>query len=162
MEELTASWQRTTNWWRKELGEVSDECANWQPFARSHSIGALLLHIADVESLWLEEYLSGRLRSQSDLHRMMSFENRPQEEKWVTPPGWAFRGYLNLLDEVRERSLSILNEMGDPNRYFVGPDGPTTIALAVQFLQNHEAYHAGQAVLHRIHFGWGGEEPKAA
>ena len=35
---------------RRELGELGEEALIWQPFPNCHSIGALLIHVADPEA----------------------------------------------------------------------------------------------------------------
>ena len=54
---------QTTQEWREELGAVPPDLLVRQFQANAHSIGAVLLHIADVEGFWLHEALSGQVRS---------------------------------------------------------------------------------------------------
>lgn len=46
---LLAALEDTTRKWREELGDVPEQNIIWQPFPHGHSIGAILLHMADVE-----------------------------------------------------------------------------------------------------------------
>lgn len=61
---LLAALDNTTTEWRQELGDVPDEAVVWQPFPGGHSIGALLLHMADVEAYWLHEIAAGQERTE--------------------------------------------------------------------------------------------------
>lgn len=159
IEELVAWWTQSTRLWRQELGTPCDEAVCWQPFNKSHSIGAILLHLADVEGRWIEEFLNGKARPADELDLLRSETNRPHQGAWVDPPEWPFNEYVELLGWIRNRSLATLRRFCSPDYEFEGPRGNTTIREAVQFLCFHEAYHAGQAVLHRVHFEWGGIEP---
>lgn len=156
---LLAWWAGATLQWRTELGDLDPVCVAWQPFNRSHSIGSILLHLADIEGRWIEDCLNGRPRSADELDLLRSHDNRPQNESWTSPPTWAYQQYLDVLDWTRQRSLSVIKRIGDVHYTFEGPNGKTTIQKAIQYLAFHEAYHAGQAVLHKIHWSWGGVEP---
>lgn len=153
------AWAETTDRWRAGLAGVSDEAVWWQPFRKSHSIGGILLHLADVEGQWFEEGLRGTPRSEHELEMVFGRAERPPIGEWIEPPHWPLAQYFEVLDWIRVRSLAAIRRAGDPDHTFTGPDGPTTIAKAVRFMAYHEAYHAGQAMLHRLHFDWGGVEP---
>lgn len=152
-------WTQSTALWQSELGTPSDASVWWQPFNLSHSIGGILLHVADVEGRWIEEALSGRPRSEDELKLLKAADNRPDQGRWVSPPHWPFSQYMEVLGWIRARSLASLREFEDPDHAFAGPNGRTTIAEAVRYLCFHEAHHAGQAVLHRVQHDWGGVEP---
>lgn len=157
--DLVTWWSRTTGMWRAELGNPCDEAVAWQPFHRSHSIGAILLHLADVEGRWMEECLAGRPRPEDELALLRSHDNKPHENSWVDPPEWPFSQYIEVLSWIRNRSISTLHQVGCPEFVFEGPRGRCSVSDAVRFLCFHESYHAGQAVLHRVHHEWGGIEP---
>lgn len=159
LERVIEAWSETTERWRGGLAGVSDEALWWQPFRKSHSIGGILLHLADVEGQWFEEGLRGTPRSQDELDVVFGGEVRPPHGEWIEPPRWPLDRYFEVLDWIRARSLAAIRQIGDSEHVFDGPDGHTTIAKATRFMAYHEAYHAGQAMLHRLHFDWGGVEP---
>ena len=159
IEGLVDWWTQSTSLWRLELGSPCDAAVAWQPFNKSHSIGAILLHLADVEGRWIEEFLNGKARPADELALLRTDINRPHEGAWVDPPDWPFSQYVEVLAWIRNRSVATLRRFASADYEFEGPRGQTTINEAVRFLCFHEAYHAGQAVLHRVHFEWGGIEP---
>jgi hypothetical protein len=71
---LAASLQNATREWRQELGEVDEEAIVWQPVPDMHSIGALILHIVDVEAWWIESVAAGKSRHAAS--RSGSFRKR--------------------------------------------------------------------------------------
>ncbi len=159
IEDMIQEWAAATEWCHRALGQPSDEAVNWQPFNRSHSIAGILLHLADVEGLWMEEHLAQRKRSTDELLLLRSHENQPNDATWTKPPALTLQGYLDILEWTRQRSLAALRNVPGPDHPFEGPTGWITVRDAVRHLYMHEAYHIGQAVLHDLHFGWNGVEP---
>lgn len=56
---LLAAMQRNTQNYRDNLGRVGVDALRWSPFDDGHNIGAVLLHIADVEAYWIEQVGAG-------------------------------------------------------------------------------------------------------
>src|SRR5258707_6204052 len=54
---LCAILQDGTNEWRWELDQdLSEDAVFWQPYPGTHSIGAIILHIAMAEVFWFEKF----------------------------------------------------------------------------------------------------------
>ena len=136
-----------TNEWREELGAVSDEAVLWQPFTRSHSIGALILHIADVEAYWLHQIGDGQARSEEELARLLSKETQQYDLSWPRPPAEPLSWFLAQHDEIRARTRQIVAAWGDPAHIRPRKDAEFTRRWLLHHVLTHEAYHGGQAVL---------------
>jgi len=146
---LLAVLNDATRKWREELGDVSEEALRWQPHAGSHSIGAILLHIADVEAFWIEEICLGRERSAEELKQLLSEETEQYAGNWPTPPRMPLAEYYALQDKIRARTLESAREI-TPREYVLGKQGVDYILTSrwiLHHVANHEAYHGGQAVL---------------
>lgn len=160
IEELIAMLQENTRLWRLELGACSAKAIAWQPFRHGHNIGALMLHIADVEGFWIEETVAGRSRQDKELELLRSADTEPMLGRWPEAhEGWTLERYYELQDRTRARTLATLRGRPGPEEEFEAYGDPITLRSIVTRLIAHEAYHAGQAMLHKIHHGWGGVEP---
>lgn len=148
---LVSSLKHATRAWRGEMGRVSKEAIVWQPFEGGHSIGGALLHIADVEGWWIEDFSMKRNRPPEELQRLMSEQIRQYKVQWPTPPKKPLSWYYALLDEVRERTLATLKEF-DPPDLAVPWRGAYAFTLrwVLNHVIEHENYHAGQAVLLKL------------
>lgn len=137
----------TTQEWREELGNVSEEALIWQPMAEGHSIGAVILHIADVEAHWIHEVGGGRARLREELDRLHSDDTDQYAGKWPTPPLQTLGWYLRQHDEIRARTRETVRSLNDADH--VGARGEQTFTLRwlMHHVMTHEAYHGGQAVL---------------
>lgn len=91
---LLAALDNTTGEWREQLGDVPDEALIWQPFPGGHSIGVLLLHMADVEAYWLHEVAAGQERTSEELRALLSEEIRQYQVQWPTPPAQPLSWYI--------------------------------------------------------------------
>ena len=136
-----------TQEWRKELGKVPEEAVAWQPFPQGHSIGALILHIADVEDFWVRHVLAGRRRSPEELQAVLSKETHQYGVRWPTPPQQSLTWYFEQHDRVRTESRRTVQMLADPEH--VGRRGQRefTLRWVLHHVITHEAYHGGQAVL---------------
>jgi uncharacterized damage-inducible protein DinB len=145
---LVAVLEDGTRKWRKEIGRVGKETLAWQPFEGSHSIGALILHMVEVEAWWFETVGSGRELSEAELKELMSADINQYSVSWPTPPKKTLSYFLALQDRYRARSLETLKSFKADQE--VGFKGSTanafTLRWIVHHVANHEAYHAGQAV----------------
>src|SRR6478672_1913260 len=97
--------QDGTREWREELGKISPDAIVWQPNPGSYSIGGILLHIAEVEVYWLEEFCLDRKMSAKDEKLFMSKEIDQYKGAWPTPPRKSLSYYYKILDDVRARTL---------------------------------------------------------
>ena len=142
-----------TNEWREELGAVSDEMVLWQPFPDGHSIGALILHIADVEAYWLHQIGDGQARSDEELSRLLSKETQQYDLSWPRPPAQPLSWFLAQHDEIRARTRQIVSTWDDPAHVRSRKDTKFTRRWLLHHVLTHEAYHGGQAVLLSILHG---------
>ena len=135
--------------WREELGAVSEEAVVWQPVPNGHSIGGVILHIADVEAFWLHEVAVGHKRSQEEIERLLSQETQQYQGIWPKCPHEPLSWYLEQHDEIRQRTRQYLAGLMDSQetRNREGRDSEYTVRWLLSHVIIHEAYHAGQAVL---------------
>ena len=139
--------------WREELGVVPDETVLWQPFPGGHSIGALILHIADVEAYWLHQIGAGQARSEEGLARLLSEETQQYDLSWPQPPALPLSWFLAQHDEIRARTHEIVSTWNDPAHVRPREDAEFTRRWLLHHVLIHEAYHGGQAVLLSILHG---------
>ncbi len=150
---LLAMLDDATNDWREELGEVSEEAVVWQSFPGGHSIGALILHIADVEAYWLHQIGAGQARFEEELARLLSKETQQYDISWPRPPAQALPWFLAQHDEIRARTRQIVSTWDDPAHVRPRKDTEFTRRWLLHHVLTHEAYHGGQAVLLSILHG---------
>ncbi len=142
-----------TNEWRGMLGDVPDEAVAWQPFPGGHSIGGVLLHIADVEAHWLHEVAAGQPRDPEELKTLLSEETQQGQVQWPTPPDKPLSWYYAQQDTVRARTSRFVASLNDPLHFGTRLHFDTrretefTLRWLLNHVISHEAYHGGQAVL---------------
>ncbi len=141
-----------TNEWREELcedGEITPEAIIWQPFKEGHSIGAIILHIADVEAFWIEEVAAQRPRDEEEFKRLLSEETQQMSVKWPVPPQKPLSWYWEQHDAIRKRTHKTVRELADPliTRFRPNRNSYYTLRWILHHVITHEAYHGGQAVL---------------
>lgn len=148
---IGAMLQDGTRKWREELGDVTEEQIVWQPGPNLHSIGAILLHIAEVEGYWIQEVILNRPFTLFELEQA-GLEIIQYDVNWPKPPSQPLNWYIEMLDRVRAETLRALASMGDPVRRITLPNRKyeVTVRWILQHVLNHEAYHAGQAVLLKL------------
>lgn len=135
-----------TQEWREELGAVSPEEIVRQPFPGGHSIGALILHIADVEAFWLHEVATGLCRTPEQRALWLTDETDQDAVSWPTPPLEPLSWYYEVHDDVRRRTRALLSEIHDLEHKGAHKDWEFTLRWLLQHVITHEAYHGGQAV----------------
>jgi uncharacterized damage-inducible protein DinB len=135
--------------WREELGDLPDEAVFWQPIRSGHSIGAIILHIADVEAFWLHEVAVGHSRSEEEIKRLLSQETQQYKADWPIPPAKPLTWYFEQHDEIRRRTHQYLYSLTDSQetRKRQGRENEYTLRWLLHHVIGHEAYHGGQAVL---------------
>jgi uncharacterized damage-inducible protein DinB len=136
--------------WLRELGEVDEATLVWQPFENGHSIGALMLHIADVEAWWIETVLAGRELSEEEIRRHLSEDTDQYGVRWPVPPRVPLAEYLDALQNVRSRTLKTLQEVEDLSETRIRSESEFTLRWIVNHVIQHESYHGGQAVLIKL------------
>ncbi len=144
---LLAMLEDGTRNWREELGAVSDEAVLWQPFPGGHSIGALLLHIADVEAHWLHQVGAGQIRSEEDRARLLSRETQQYQVVWPSPPAQPLSWYFAQQDEIRARTRQAVAKLYNPELTRQHKNAEFSVRWLLYHVLTHEAYHGGQAVL---------------
>lgn len=143
---LLAMLDDATQEWTEELGTVPDEAIVWQPFPNGHSIGALMLHIADVEAFWMQEVGAGKPRSAEELQAFLSEDTDQYNVAWPMPPAHPLEWYLQQLRDVRAKTRQTVLAINDPNHLGVRRDREFTLRWLLNHIISHEAYHGGQAV----------------
>jgi len=122
---------------------------------KANRIGALLLHLAATEKLYQLNTL--------DQVGLADIEKSPAFKEWVMPMNLgeparaAIKGhnlayYLDILHEVREKSLVELRKRDDKWLFSVDknwPWGPTNNLCKLFHVCEHESHHAGQISLIR-------------
>jgi len=150
---MLATLQETTRDWRSDMlqaGEPTEEELVWQVRPGGHSLGAIFLHIADVEISWIEEFALGRKMTEADLTRLMTNETRVNQGVWPTPPRQPYAWYLEQMDEARHRTLAACKDFPALGEEYLFQDQMTlTYRWTLAHVIGHEAYLAGQAMLLR-------------
>lgn len=136
-----------TTEWRGELGEISNGAITWQPFPGGHSIGAVLLHIADVEAHWLHEVAAGQPRAPEELKTLLSEETQQGQVQWPTPPSQPLSWYYAQQDAVRARTSRFVAALNNPLHLGTRRETEFSLRWLLNHVISHEAYHGGQAVL---------------
>lgn len=152
-------WQEGTKMWRADLGHIADAAVAWQPFARSHNISAMLLHMADVESEAIEEAVEGKSRGAGTREMFGAGFYEAQLGDWPKPMQASLEWHYAIQDAIREHSVQVLAGREASQTVLHPKWGAVTLEALILRLIQHEAYHAGQIMLHKIHYGWGGVEP---
>lgn len=146
-----------TREWRGELEELNlpQDAITWQPYENAHSIGAEILHIADVESFWIKQVAANQDRSDEELKRFLSQETQQYEGIWPTPPNEPLSWYWAQCDAIRAQTLDLVSELADPELVADRPQRKSiyTLRWILHHVLTHEAYHGGQAVLLGLIYG---------
>jgi uncharacterized damage-inducible protein DinB len=146
---LTAALIDGTREWRDEMGTVDLDSITWQARPGGHSIGSMMLHIANVEEIWVMVRLAGIPQSEDKRALFQAASVDFSRAFWPTPPPEPLEYYYSLQDEVRTRTLEILSDVRSPDQ--VVPHPTRQISFTPRWMLNHlighEAYHAGQAIL---------------
>jgi uncharacterized damage-inducible protein DinB len=126
-----------------EVKNLSQTQIDWQEDERSNSIGALMIHMAATEAYY----------------QVATFENREfnKEEllKWATASNLGtktnkqFKGkgidyYLNICEEVRQKTLARLKTLDDQWLAKTWDDGEINNHFAWFHVMEHQANHLGQ------------------
>jgi len=136
-----------TREWREELKAIGPDGIVWQPVPGSYSIGGILLHIAEVEVFWIEEFCLGRKMSEADETLFMSKEIDQYKGKWPTPPRKPLSYYYSILDDVRGRTLKAVRKIPSPKTLKERRDTQFSMAWVLAHVVEHESYHGGQIVM---------------
>ena len=144
---LLAMLDDDTQGWREHIGELSEDALCWQPVPDGHSIGVILLHIADVEAHWLHAVAAGEIRSEEEVRRLLSKETRQSDVQWPSAPRRPLAWYYAQHDEIRTRTLQTIRALNNPEHIGFRREQGFTLRWLLYHVLTHEAYHFGQAVL---------------
>jgi uncharacterized damage-inducible protein DinB len=146
---LISTLQDGTRKWREELGDVGEDAIVWQPYKSGHSIGAVILHMIDVEAFWIETATLGRERSAEELKELLSEETDQYGFNWVVPPRKPIDYYFEMQDKVRARTLESIKSFPDPSTVIQREhwSSSMTVRWILNHVVAHEAYHGGQVVM---------------
>jgi uncharacterized damage-inducible protein DinB len=140
---------------REQLNEIlqgmSIEEIGRRTVPGAHSIGALMLHIAEGEWWWLQCVVSGHKLTADD-------RTAPYWDVLKDPDGFAEKGYtaefcLNEAATIREQSRAVLAGFSDEDleRIFSferrGVTHEHTLRWILHHLIDHEAQHKGQILM---------------
>jgi uncharacterized damage-inducible protein DinB len=144
---------QATEDWLRQLGPVSDEVVRWQPFPGAHSVGGILLHLADCESAWIHEVGAGIPRTAEEIASYLSDETDQYSVDWPVPPAEPLAWYVAKLRAVRKRTHELVQALNDPEHMGYRRADEFTLRWILSHIVNHEAYHGGQAVFLSILHG---------
>lgn len=142
--------------WRDELaecGNIGTNMIRWQPFPEGHSIGAVILHIIDVEAFWLHELAAGQPVSAKDSKTFMSEETQQYAGRWPVPHKKPLKWYFEQHDRIRQKTHQFVKQINDPLHAYTRPKTARrpqrtfTLRWILHHVITHEAYHAGQVLL---------------
>jgi uncharacterized damage-inducible protein DinB len=136
-----------TREWREELGQVPEDAVVWQPFPQGHSIGALILHLADSESFWIQEVAAGQARTPEEVKALLSEETDQYAINWPIPPKKPLGWYFEQHDRIRKETRRTVRRLADPEHIGRRGEREFTLRWVLHHVITHEAYHGGQAVL---------------
>ena len=140
-----------TQEWRGELTELNlpQEALTWKPFENFQSIGNIIQHIADVEETWIHKMAGYREISEEELFRIFDPSSNYNKNIYDDAPDQLLDAYFARCDEVRKKSLEIIQKWDDPTNASirVEKDYGYTLRWILHHVITHEAYHGGQAVL---------------
>jgi len=144
---LLATLEDSSREWRGELWNPDQKSIIWQAVPQGHSVGAVLLHIAEVEAYWIEEVCLGRALDPEESILYMSAEIDQDAGIWPVPPEKPIEYYYDLLDKVRARTLESVKSFGAPDSVVNTRWGTMTLSWVLAHVIEHDSYHGGQAVL---------------
>ncbi len=138
---------QATHEWLGELGDdVTETELTWQAFPNGHSIGALLVHIAEVEAYWLHHIACGE--PHQDLEgEILNAEIDQYGLTWPTPPPHPLGFYKALLAKTREKTKQLIGALDNSSHTAMRGEREFTLSWLMTHVIVHEAYHGGQAVL---------------
>lgn len=144
---LLAALQDSTREYRENLEGTPDEAVTWQARPGGHSIGALLLHMAEVELYWIVEVGAEKQIAEG---LMPEFDVDQDAGKWPTVAALPLAEYYALLDKVREVCIETAKTF-DPEKVVVPGNWSegATLRWILAHVVGHDSYHGGQAVLMR-------------
>ncbi|HLP00110.1 MAG TPA: DinB family protein [Fimbriimonas sp.] len=150
---LCAILQDGTNEWRWEIDpELGEDAVVWQPYPGAQSIGAIMLHIINVEIIWFERVALEIPPDPNERKLLMADETDVDEAVWPVPHHKPISWYFDLHDQIRARTLERIKEWGHPASTQDLHGDARSMRWILGHVIQHEAYHGGQIVL--LHQLW--------
>lgn len=144
---MLAQLQDGTREWREELEEVGVDTIVRQAYPGGYSIGGIMLHIAEVEIYWLEEFCLDQKMSEADEKLFMSNDIQQYEGKWPDAPREPLSYYYKVLDDVRARTFENVKHLPPHDVFKSRPNEEVSMGWVFSHVIGHESYHGGQIVL---------------
>ncbi|MDQ2985643.1 MAG: DinB family protein [Armatimonadota bacterium] len=142
---LLAALLESTREYRRYLEGVSEQAITYQSRPGGHSIGGLLLHMADVELYWVLQIGAGKRIPKNLLPKYACDQ---YAANWPTPPAMPLADYLVLLDQVRGITLATAKTF-HPETLIIRKSWKAELnhRWILAHVIAHDSYHGGQAVL---------------
>ncbi|HRJ33388.1 MAG TPA: DinB family protein [Fimbriimonadaceae bacterium] len=132
--------------WLENLGKPSAEAMVWTERPGGPSIGSQILHMADCELFWFEQFVGGQPPDADLETRLMTYQIKVEKGQWPEPPKKPLKWYLELHAEVATRSRQWLQGVA-ATHIIQGRTKSITARWVVSHVMQHDSYHGGQAVL---------------
>ena len=133
----------------RELERVTPDMVDWQPDQPLNSIGALLYHIALIETSWLlEDILEGEPGPES-LQALFPFDDRDADGRLIQVAGEPLDIHLHRLAATRDYLLERLRPMSAAD--FHRPRHLERYDAAPDWVLHHVLQHEAE---HRSHICW--------
>src|SRR3954469_3357305 len=131
---------------KESLEGLSDDILEWTPDPVANSIGALLYHLAAIETDWLYVEVVETETFPPDLVALFPEDVRDEAGRLVTAHGMSLADNLERLNVVRQHLLTVFREMSlaDFRRVRELPEYFVTPEWVLHHLMQHEAEHRGQ------------------
>ena len=140
--------EQSTSEWRGMLGtDVTPAQLSHQAYPGSHSIGAVLLHMADSEAIWTMEVLEGGAVPDSLKKELLADQTDVWNGKWPTVLEEPLEYFYEKQDRVREHTLRVLAGLTDIEKDVSAWGNTFTIRWILGHMVSHDSQHGGQAIL---------------
>lgn len=130
------------------IAALPDAAVDWIPPEGSHTIGALLYHIAATEAEWVCLDLQGLANLPDELRQLFADGVRNAAGRLAVPNGESLADHLRRLETVRAYALSVLCALDacefQRPRLMAFASRSATPEWVVHHLNQHEAEHRGQ------------------
>jgi uncharacterized damage-inducible protein DinB len=140
--------EQSTGEWRWMLGkDVTPAQLVHQAYPGAHSIGAVLLHMADSEAIWTMEVLAGGSVPESLKKELLADETDAWNGKWPTVPEEPLEYFYEKQDRVRKHTLEVLAGLTDIDKDFTAWGNTFSLRWILGHMVSHDSQHGGQAIL---------------
>jgi uncharacterized damage-inducible protein DinB len=140
--------QQSTEEWRGILGtDVTPVQISHQAYLGAHSIGAVLLHMADSEAIWTMEVLEGGAVPAALKEELLADQTDVWNGKWPTVPEEPLEYFYEKQDRVRKHTLEVLAGLTDIEKDFTAWGNTFSLRWILGHMVSHDSQHGGQAIL---------------